>query len=206
MAQFGIEYQTSIPQSMIEEIIAMSGEFNLDTSLVIDPTTKQEGELSRRNSLSGFISTDHWIGPFIWYYIQKANRKNFLYDITSFDTELLQYTVYKEGMYYGWHPDQHLYTQFTPDVTPSSKVNEGNIHAIINAEYVRKLSFSLQLSDPSEYTGGELQFLDAGVLYTAPQEKGKLIIFDSRTLHRVRKVKSGVRKSLVGWVVGPRWK
>jgi PKHD-type hydroxylase len=32
------------------------------------------------------------------------------------------------------------------------------------------------------------------------------MLFDSRTPHRVRKVRSGLRKSLVGWVVGPRWK
>ena len=42
--------------------------------------------------------------------------------------------------------------------------------------------------------------------YIAPRQKGSLIIFDSRTKHRVCKVRSGVRKSIVGWVVGPRWK
>ena len=39
-----------------------------------------------------------------------------------------------------------------------------------------------------------------------PKQKGIIAFFDSRTPHRVRKVKSGMRKSLVGWVVGPRWK
>ena len=38
------------------------------------------------------------------------------------------------------------------------------------------------------------------------KEKGTIIIFDSRMRHRVRKVKSGTRKSIVGWVEGPRWK
>ena len=33
-----------------------------------------------------------------------------------------------------------------------------------------------------------------------------MILFDSRTQHRVLKVKSGVRKSIVGWTVGPRWR
>ena len=31
-------------------------------------------------------------------------------------------------------------------------------------------------------------------------------LFDSRTQHRVLPVKSGLRKSIVGWTVGPRWK
>lgn len=65
----------------------------------------------------------------------------------------------------------------------------------------------MQLSDEDEYEGGELQLLDpTGHLYTVPKERGTISIFDSRLSHRVRKVKSGCRKSLVGWVVGPRWR
>ena len=74
-------------------------------------------------------------------------------------------------------------------------------------ELVRKISFSLQLSDPDDYEGGNIQFIDeSNQNYIAPRQKGSLIIFDSRTKHRVCKVRSGVRKSIVGWVVGPRWK
>jgi PKHD-type hydroxylase len=77
----------------------------------------------------------------------------------------------------------------------------------VQGEYVRKLSFSLQLSDPEDYTGGEVQFIDnSRKSFFAPKQKGTIILFDSRTPHRVRKIKSGLRKSLVGWVVGPRWK
>ena len=58
-----------------------------------------------------------------------------------------------------------------------------------------------------DYRGGEVEFINsAGERYFAPKQKGTLIVFDSRTKHRVRTVKSGLRKSLVGWVVGPRWK
>jgi PKHD-type hydroxylase len=39
-----------------------------------------------------------------------------------------------------------------------------------------------------------------------PKQKGTIAFFDSRTPHRVKKVKSGVRKSLVGWVIGPRFR
>ena len=76
-----------------------------------------------------------------------------------------------------------------------------------NIELVRKLSFVLQLSDPDDYEGGNLQLLDeAGNSYIAPRQRGTVILFDSRTQHRVQKVRTGVRKSLVGWTVGPRWK
>ena len=100
----------------------------------------------------------------------------------------------------------------------TSNDNHGENLAILNGQYVRKLSFSIQLSDPEDYEGGELEFkvnkygsekrgdfaLDE--TFFAPNKKGTIIIFDSRVKHRVCEVKSGVRKSLVGWVVGPRWK
>ena len=72
---------------------------------------------------------------------------------------------------------------------------------------VRKLSFALQLSDPDDYEGGNVQLLDeSGSNYLAPRKRGTMILFDSRTQHRVLKVTKGVRKSIVGWTVGPRWK
>ena len=74
-------------------------------------------------------------------------------------------------------------------------------------ELVRKLSVVIQLSNPEDYEGGNLQLLsEDGKKYFAPRQRGTIIIFDSRTQHRVLKVTKGRRKSLVGWIVGPRWK
>ena len=76
-----------------------------------------------------------------------------------------------------------------------------------NVEQVRKLSFVVQLSNHDDYEGGNLQLLDeAGNSYIAPRKRGTVILFDSRTSHRVLKVTKGTRKSIVGWTVGPRWK
>ena len=74
-------------------------------------------------------------------------------------------------------------------------------------EHVRKLSFTLQLSDPDDYEGGNVQLInEANQNYIAPRQRGTIILFDSRTQHRVLKVTKGTRRSIVGWVVGPRWK
>jgi len=76
-----------------------------------------------------------------------------------------------------------------------------------NCELVRKLSFALQLSHHDDYEGGNVQLIDEnGEYYVVPRKRGTIVLFDSRTQHRVMKVKSGVRKSIVGWTVGPRWK
>jgi PKHD-type hydroxylase len=119
----------------------------------------------------------------------------------------MQFTKYEAGQFYGWHNDAGLATQYKPvsvgnraDGLAQDFVNE-------NVELVRKLSFVVQLSDPDDYEGGNLQLLDeAGNSYIAPRKRGTVILFDSRTMHRVLKVTKGTRKSLVGWTVGKRWK
>ena len=167
----------------------------------------------KRKSSNGWISSDSWIAGFLWHYVQKANRNNFLYDLTHIDGESLQYTRYGVGEYYGWHTDHSLATYHKPSFnsTPSAEtLNNSNFHTDrINQSYeeVRKLSFSLQLSNPDDYEGGNVVLLDDNnKQYVAPRQRGSIILFDSRTMHRVCKVTKGVRKSIVGWVVGPRWK
>ena len=72
---------------------------------------------------------------------------------------------------------------------------------------IRDRSFTLQLSHPDDYEGGNVQFIDdENRSFMAPRQRGAIILFDSRTRHRVLKVKKGVRRSIVGWVLGPRWK
>ena len=97
-----------------------------------------------------------------------------------------------------------------PDSLPqgrSSFTINGSEFLNENTELVRKLSFAMQLSDPDDYEGGNLQLMDEhNKSYIAPRQRGSIILFDSRTPHRVHKVRKGERKSLVGWVVGPRWK
>ena len=72
-------------------------------------------------------------------------------------------------------------------------------------ESVRKLSFTIQLSNSDDYTGGDLEFSDSDddkISFKSPRDRGCMVIFDSRTLHRVSPVESGFRRSLVGWVEG----
>ena len=164
-------------------------------------------DLQIRNSGNTWISTSHWIGGWLWYYVSKMNRENFLYDIVDIDSGTLQYTHYSEGQFYNWHSDADLETFMKPQIRYSSGNNKAQDQTLLSGEYIRKLSFTLQLSDPTDYRGGEVEFLDSeGKRFLAPKQRGTMIVFDSRTRHRVRKVKSGLRKSIVGWVVGPRWK
>ena len=160
-----------------------------------------------RKAKHSWVRSSHWMGGFLWHYIERANRENFLYDLKGLDSEHIQYTIYDKGEYYEWHNDGGLTTLYKPQFIGNSTDGVGDDFVNQNKELVRKLSFSLQLSNPEDYEGGELELInESGESYIAPKTQGCLILFDSRTRHRVRTVTKGTRKSLVGWVLGPRWK
>lgn len=208
MAYQAIWYYTNIPQKIIdtiEEDLAENFDDKVESSKVYDGSVNKE----KRNSRNSWIPTTHWVAGFIWHYVQRANRENFLYDLSHIDGETLQYTHYGPGEYYGWHIDAGLSGAFKPSFDGSSETYQQRGQDFVNqkCELMRKLSFVLQLSDPEDYEGGNLQLLDEDLRpYIAPRQKGTLILFDSRTQHRVLKVTKGLRKSIVGWTVGPRWK
>ena len=94
--------------------------------------------------------------------------------------------------------------QFTNYKAPSNKYGK---HVDRSSDFiVRKLSISIQLTDPKEYEGGELYLYedDQGVLMDKKQ--GTLIMFPSYVLHEVKPVTKGERNSLVTWVTGNQFK
>jgi len=114
---------------------------------------------------------------------QSLNEQTYQYDLRGF-SENFQYTVYhgSEGGHYDWHVDHG------PLAVP------------------RKLSMTVQLSDPSDYQGCDLQFCAGGNIEIAPRERGTVVAFPSYVLHRVSPVISGIRKSLVVWTTGPKFR
>lgn len=209
-----IWYFTDLPKEIIgimKKELLQNFEKDIDQSPVfVKNKTDQDAGVGFdkvRNSKHTWVSSSHWTGGFLWHYVERANRENFLYDLKCLDREIIQYTIYNEGDYYDWHTDGGLTTHYKPQFIGNSTDGVGNDFYNQNTELVRKLSFSLQLSDPEDYEGGELELInEIGESYLAPKTQGCLILFDSRTRHRVRTVTKGTRKSLVGWVLGPRWK
>jgi PKHD-type hydroxylase len=116
--------------------------------------------------------------------LQGANEQFHNFELTGFPDDF-QYTVYHstEGGHYDWHMDLS-----TRQPIP------------------RKLSLSIQLSDPDDYEGCDLQFYGHHQLETAPRTRGTAIVFPSYILHRVTPVISGTRKALVAWAGGPKFK
>ncbi len=141
-----------------------------------------ELENSRRSNVKWITHTPEWF----WVYqklhdeILKANSNIWNFDLHSIN-ENIQYTEYdsQELGHFGWHMDI------------------GSHHASL-----RKLSLTVQLSDPSEYEGGDLEFMVSDLILKSPKTKGLCTIFPSYLMHRVTPVTKGTRKSLVLWVGG----
>ena len=213
MAYQSIWYYTGLPKDIVNILDDYVSE-KFDSEMKDSELIGRHKDKNKRNSENAWINTNHWIAGFLWHYVNKANRENFLYDLTNIDGENLQYTKYSEGQYYNWHNDAGISNYYKPQyVANSGNSDEDSDNLQVtdflktSCELVRKLSFTLQLSDPDEYEGGNVQLIDdTGKSYIAPRQRGTIILFDSRTQHRVIKVKKGVRKSIVGWVLGPRWR
>ena len=143
-------------------------------------------DLSYRSSNISWIdknTENKWIYDRINHIIDHANNKFWKFNLSN-KHEAIQFGEYnaKEKGHYDWHLD------------------------MANNNNNRKLSMSIQLSDPSEYTGGELQFLTNREIRAAPKKRGSMIIFPSYLLHKVSSVKTGKRMSLVMWRHGPNFK
>lgn len=112
--------------------------------------------------------------------LAQAVNRNYRFDLTGFH-EAIQFMVYRDrdGGHFGWHLD-------------------------VGPPVPRKLSLTLQLTDPARYEGGDLQFFTGDMVRTAPRERGMAIGFPSYMVHQVTPVTSGIRKSIVAWVTGPQ--
>jgi len=129
-------------------------------------------------------NTTHWLFARLEQIVRSLNGQYYKYAIFNELREPPQYTVYEasQGGHYDWHVDHGA-------MTPEA----------------RKLSMSVQLSDPSAYEGCDLQLQFGDGIVTAPRTRGTVVAFSSYVLHRVTPVTAGVRKALVAWVSGPEF-
>tara|TARA_R100000687_G_C6407733_1_gene144941 strand:- start:132 stop:749 length:618 start_codon:yes stop_codon:yes gene_type:complete len=159
--------------------------------------SKSRSDLKVRNSKIRWIS-DTWIYDLINPFIHGANRNagwNFQWDWN----EAAQFTEYRKNQFYDWHIDQH-WQPFLP-TDPNQNVRNKT----------RKISLTLQLTDPSKYTGGNFEFMwfdttaknnVKKTIAKEARELGTIIIFPSFVWHRILPVTKGKRQSLVNWSVG----
>jgi|TARA_R110000824_G_scaffold400171_2_gene607122 PKHD-type hydroxylase len=150
-----------------------------------------ESDKSRQGSVSWLprsAQKNEWVYKALLSLAHKANRELWKFDLIGF-WEDAQYTTYtcapkgENGDFYDYHLD-------------------------IDGSYgvQRKISVVIQLSDPEDYEGGELELKTSSSSYVAEKKKGTVLLFPSFCLHKVHPVTKGLRNSLVLWVSGMPFK
>ena len=155
-------------------------------------TKKEIKDIKRKRNSDVVWLNDRWIYKEIQPYVDQANKNagwNFQWDWS----ESCQFTKYKLNQYYDWHCDSWDEPYDKKDL---NHPEHGKI---------RKLSMTCQLTDGSEYEGGELEFdfrnydphmrEEAKHLRQAKEilPKGSIIVFPSFVWHRVKPVTKGIR-------------
>ena len=177
--QFHI-WQSALSKQQINEILNLVD----NNSLFNAPVFSSSKSIQKKRSSKICWVNESWVQELLWEYILEANKKTFHVDVIN--KSEIQFTEYRsdEGGKYDWHHDVNWNAQEGLD---------------------RKLSISIQLSDKTDYLGGDFEFEE---INSSMDFKGigTIIIFPSYLRHRVTKVTSGTRRSLVAWFYGPNWK
>jgi len=155
------------------------GNRNLEKGLTIG-----DAESVRDSEISWLYADDNmeWAFRKLTDAVTNLNNQFFKFDLTGFG-EGFQFTKYNApGGHYGAHIDKILGHQ------------------------IRKLSLTVQLSDPADYEGGDLVIKISSTEDVMEKNQGRLVLFPSYVLHEVKPVTEGTRYSLVAWVTGKPFK
>ena len=171
--------------SEIEQIHDIAAAYELDTAKVGSGNEQTKNTTIRDSNIAFLKSSDDntkWIFERITRAVININEQFWNFDLRRIET--LQYSEYGVGQFYRPHIDM-MYQAPRPAI--------------------RKLSFSVQLTDPTEYEGGDV-IIKAGDDSAIHRNKGTIVFFPSYILHEVQPVTKGTRHALVGWVTGPAFK
>ena len=80
MAMQSVWYYTDLPVDIIE-IIERDLTETFDVRMEDSRLGGDNLNKDKRNSQNAWVPTHHWVGGFMWHYIMRANRENFLYDL-----------------------------------------------------------------------------------------------------------------------------
>lgn len=140
----------------------------------------------RSSSVSwiGYSQETEWVFDRIAHIVSNINSQFYGFDLHGM-CEDIQFTEYyaSENGHYDWHQDSGS-----------------------NTASPRKLSIVIQLSDPADYDGGDLQILASKEPINVDKKLGFAAVFPSFMLHRVTPVTRGTRRSLVAWIAGPKFR
>jgi PKHD-type hydroxylase len=218
---YWICFEGAIPSNICNEIIHFGcnkqvNEARIGKSIALEnlqkipnPSSEQLQEISHlkyiikktRNSKVSWLD-EPWVHRWLDPFIEESNHKNWKFDIDEYED--YQFTIYEgsEKQHYDWHRDI------------LKTYDENHIQKRWRNK-TRKLSAVVQLTDPSEYEGGNfwINYGEQGpgekpieIKIEGMKKKGSVLVFPSFLYHKVEPVTFGTRYSLVNWTLGDNFK
>lgn len=191
-------YESALPAGICDCIVTLGSEFVLHNA-TLAATDEKVGnstvDRSIRDTNIAFWDPGHWISGLLVHYASLANHEIWGYSLTI--SQGVQFGVYGVGGKYDWHKDE-FDQPFGEEAPPAWQ------------GLSRKISVVANLSDPGDYEGGELCFLDTygkvwedSEMSARMRQRGSVVVFPAYINHTVKPVTSGVRRSIVSWILGP---
>jgi PKHD-type hydroxylase len=185
-----IYWDDAFTNEELEKIVSYCEQFELNYGTTFGSENKEDAEKHRVSNVRFHDRNPDtaWIFDRLNFVIQSANEMYYNFHLNGYSK--FQYTTYdaENSGHYNWHKDMITGKQELSDVEP------------------RKLSLTLLLND--SFSGGEFCInLGSENKPDIPEmKKGRIILFPSFIIHKVAPITKGTRRSLVVWVLGPKFR
>lgn len=189
-----IKVESAFSEEEVSFILAGLNESEREQAQIGTTDSDDESLLKYRSSKVNFINYSKeysWLFEKLNKIVEKVNEEYYNFDLNGYD--FVQYSEYyaNENGHYDYHVDMMM------DMIPQKDYDF----------LYRKLSFSLCLNQQdTDYFGGDFKIKTGAEDVSVKLNRGDMLLFPSFILHKVEPVTEGVRKSLVGWVVGPKFR
>lgn len=180
-AECALIIETVMKQTLVAAMVQLEGA-NLTVESFLDDSRRTFGSGVDKNSPHLRFVYERVIDT-----VYAANKIYWRYNITrnpdSPLIEHMQFQIYNASNlgHYTWHQDQSVRGELA----------------------TRKVSVTVQLSDPSTYEGGNLELKAGEQEMRMSREQGAAVIFPSYMVHRVTPVTTGIRASMAIWFHEP---
>lgn len=189
-------WKDAFSKTQLDDFEKLCEKYELHDGTVVSGSDDETPDTTVRISKVHFFDKSDetsWIFDTFNNVAKNINDQFYQFDLYGYSQ--FQYTTYfgSEKGKYDWHMDSIL---------------DGTMSDNMKIQDTRKLTLVMLLNDRNEFTGGDFQ-LNMGQEnnpMTIPMERGMIVAFPGFIIHRVTPVLSGVRKSIVIWVEGPKFR
>ena len=175
---------SNLTNDEIDMLVEQSKRIDVEQNLrigIFGPYT--DADVRGGGGMFHFNDENRWLYDRMATLSKSINNDDFQYDVTGFAEEFYNRSYEAPYDHFEWHVDA---TSRTP--------------------WTRKLTLVVQLSDPSEYEGGDFEFLGERGPIPTLKSKGIVTAFNSAKIHRVTPITKGVRRAMTMFLVGPNFR